>query len=398
MRQNRRWDSEEHQRQWQRYRSQVDQSVYRHTDELADGENNRVLVNDPKVLKSNSIIDEKAPSRDMVANMMFDLQNSQWRGAFRVEDGAGVGHHRQMMDFAFRDMGMEFNPETNRYEVPRPPQEVIAESNSFNYAEAMRWSDGMRDRLNEVGDRTDALGVQFYDIMQKRDDKTVRIADLLSEADKVRELVMAIEQEIKSKRAETETLRSASRDTAERRQMDDFDEQDLRGLTTFASRRRESLEELLHISFSSERVLKRAIDQSPELPKELFLPREMWQQIDQSQTPLGSVNPMARGGGGIIEFPTENIVGAPGLIDWHGTDRIKDGEESRKIIKQYAKMSPGTAPSVGMTTMYIQPDGTMFARLVGDGAHRVAAAHRRGDPVVEISGQIGIKRVNHNIV
>lgn len=80
------------------------------------------------------------------------------------------------------------------------------------------------------------------------------------------------------------------------------------------------------------------------------------------------------------ELPVDAFVEAPGFQDWeNGRPDLKNGESSKHVIGRYARMPGATAPPIQKVTVYIQPDGKVLCSLAGDGAHRLAAAKKRGD-------------------
>jgi hypothetical protein len=168
---NPRWDTVEHEHEWWKYRQAVDWAVEGHEDQLQDGADNRVLVNSPDHLKKSAIVaGHKMMSRDYAADMMFDLQIGNWRGEFRVEDAAGVGHHRQAADLAFQVLGMEYNSETNRYEEPKPPElpenpDLMQSIDGFSEEEFDQWYDDVREWLGKVDN---LIGEAFGELQNLR--------------------------------------------------------------------------------------------------------------------------------------------------------------------------------------------------------------------------------------
>ncbi len=81
-----------------------------------------------------------------------------------------------------------------------------------------------------------------------------------------------------------------------------------------------------------------------------------------------------------MELPVNAFVEAPGFQDWeNGRPDLKNGKSSKRVIGRYACMPGVTAPPIQKVIVYIQPDGKVLCSLVGDGAHRLAAAKKRGD-------------------
>jgi hypothetical protein len=406
-RENPRWDSEERQRQWQSYRRQVDTSVIKHIEELAGGRrDSRILADRPDNLKTNSVTGEKKSSRDTVADMMFDLQDGRWRGQFRTEDGEGVGQHRQMMDFAFRDMGLTYNPATNRYELPEQPH--IAPEENFDMAAAETWTNEIRETLYGLDDQITELFAKFSDIRAGRDNGETRVADLLNSAAKVREDLRKAQAEISRRRAELTKQADETRDTFSRRGLESADE-DAARVSRLAHDKSDNLDQFYYELSRSSQVVQRLFNESPGLSEPTFI-RESFSGANQIGTfanrdwhPADAERPEA------VEpptFPALNFISAPGLTDWQGTDRVKtgnNGQESKQeasdgVIKRYAKMKGETAPPIGMVAVYVQPDGKLLARVVDGGAHRVAAAQKRGDKTVKIGGQISFYQLDHNII
>ncbi|MGC1176574.1 MAG: hypothetical protein WA843_00745 [Candidatus Saccharimonadales bacterium] len=103
-------------------------------------------------------------------------------------------------------------------------------------------------------------------------------------------------------------------------------------------------------------------------------------------------------------LPVRNFVLAPGLEDWNqGRDGTKFDPQSgrsrgsRQIIRNYARR--GTPmPAIDLVSANVQPNGTVLYRVVRDGAHRVAAAHLRGDEEIAVANTIHINRLSENLV
>ena len=73
-------------------------------------------------------------------------------------------------------------------------------------------------------------------------------------------------------------------------------------------------------------------------------------------------------------------MAAPEISDWRrGRRSPKNGRRSSSIIREYSHLSAKTAPPIHGVTVYTREDGSIFAVLYGDGAHRLCAAKRRGD-------------------
>jgi hypothetical protein len=123
LKRNSRFMTEADEREWDDYRAEVDAAVLRHREALVDGENIRVWRKERDeygrgTRSNNGPGDRLVMSRDYVANMIYDLQHGRWKGKFEIGDGVGVGHHRQVVDLVLRDRGLEFDPDTNRYDMP----------------------------------------------------------------------------------------------------------------------------------------------------------------------------------------------------------------------------------------------------------------------------------------
>lgn len=81
-----------------------------------------------------------------------------------------------------------------------------------------------------------------------------------------------------------------------------------------------------------------------------------------------------------VPIPVDLFVAAPEISDWRrGRRSPKNGRRSSSIISEYSRLSAKTAPPIHGVTVYTREDGSIFAALYGDGAHRLCAAKRRGD-------------------
>lgn len=90
-----------------------------------------------------------------------------------------------------------------------------------------------------------------------------------------------------------------------------------------------------------------------------------------------------------IQVPVRLIADADGFLSWEGRNAQKTRstntgyvtEPSYNVIKHYA-MLPTEAPPIKEMKVYIQPDGKIFFRNIGDGSHRLAAAILKGNSTV----------------
>ena len=81
-----------------------------------------------------------------------------------------------------------------------------------------------------------------------------------------------------------------------------------------------------------------------------------------------------------VPIPVDLFVAAPEISDWRrGRRSPKNGRRSSSIIREYSRLSAKTAPPIHGVTVYTREDGSIFAVLYGDGAHRLCVAKRRGD-------------------
>lgn len=81
-----------------------------------------------------------------------------------------------------------------------------------------------------------------------------------------------------------------------------------------------------------------------------------------------------------VPIPVDLFVAAPEISDWRrGRRSPKNGRRSSSIIREYSRLSAKTAPPIHGVTVYTREDGSIFAALYGDGAHRLCAAKHRGD-------------------
>lgn len=107
-----------------------------------------------------------------------------------------------------------------------------------------------------------------------------------------------------------------------------------------------------------------------------------------------------------FDVPTERVVSAERMESWLGRGNDGSGNKSAgeegivtsfdKIIHNAGRNTP--IPSVEVMTMYVQPDGQTFYGLAGDGAHRTAAAILRGEPTVQVYGNIKVVGLRENVL
>lgn len=88
-----------------------------------------------------------------------------------------------------------------------------------------------------------------------------------------------------------------------------------------------------------------------------------------------------------IWLPASNFVYSSEFENWsqgRGSNP-KEDTNSSALIRRYARRSASTAPPIGLTYAYVQPDGlAMFG--VSDGSHRVGASLARGDDMIAVGG------------
>lgn len=94
----------------------------------------------------------------------------------------------------------------------------------------------------------------------------------------------------------------------------------------------------------------------------------------------------------IVSLPVANFISAPDFSDWETgrTDGYKYSPtgtcvKSSKLIRKYARLPAETSPAINMAQAIRQPNGLVLYKLVGDGAHRLAAAMRRGDQYIQVT-------------
>jgi len=107
-------------------------------------------------------------------------------------------------------------------------------------------------------------------------------------------------------------------------------------------------------------------------------------------------------GGTPLMLPARDFVRAPDLVDWQQGNGGKkmigaSAEPSAKVIRRYARM-PTAAPPIGEVIGYVQPNNLTLYTLVGNGAHRTAAAIARGDDYITVGGQVVLYQLPENIV
>jgi hypothetical protein len=87
---------------------------------------------------------------------------------------------------------------------------------------------------------------------------------------------------------------------------------------------------------------------------------------------------------GIVYLRSDKFVYAAELSDFtNGRDTPKNGRSSKQVINEYKNLPYDTMPPVQhVSAYYEEASGNTFYALVGDGAHRLAGAVRRGDEYV----------------
>lgn len=99
-----------------------------------------------------------------------------------------------------------------------------------------------------------------------------------------------------------------------------------------------------------------------------------------------------------IPLPVDKFTHAPEFVDWYeGRRDSKNGRSSAQVIAHYARMRGSTAAPIQHVIVYMQPDGKVFCGLVGDGAHRLAAAKRRGDTTIQ-ARDVLFTRIEQNVI
>jgi hypothetical protein len=104
--------------------------------------------------------------------------------------------------------------------------------------------------------------------------------------------------------------------------------------------------------------------------------------------------------GDIIALPVSNFIAAPEFTDWINgrSDGKKNGRVSKKVIAEYAKQPSETAPPISMAIAYRQPNGLVAYELVGDGAHRLAAAKKRGDEYIKVINGVSLVELEQDYI
>ncbi len=87
---------------------------------------------------------------------------------------------------------------------------------------------------------------------------------------------------------------------------------------------------------------------------------------------------------GIMYLRSDKFVYASELHDFtNGRDTLKNGRSSKQVINEYKDMPYDTMPPVQHVKAYYEAaTGNTYYALVGDGAHRLAGAVRRGDEYI----------------
>jgi hypothetical protein len=134
------------------------------------------------------------------------------------------------------------------------------------------------------------------------------------------------------------------------------------------------------------------LEHAPQLDRPVFLP-----EINTLESKkILTINPTTEEP--IFYLPTNNFVYAIDMENWDiGRKGPKSGESSRKIIIDYARQRT-PPPPIGYVCGYVQPNGLVLYSVIQDGAHRVAAAIRRGDKSIAVGRPISIRRLSKNII
>ena len=107
--------------------------------------------------------------------------------------------------------------------------------------------------------------------------------------------------------------------------------------------------------------------------------------------------------GGTVRVPVANFIHAAGFESWQGRggnvkfDQYSNNQGSRQTIARYARKSTPMPPINGAVA-YAQPNGMVLFSGVGDGSHRLAAAHLRGDETIEVGGSLSVRQLDHDIM
>ena len=85
----------------------------------------------------------------------------------------------------------------------------------------------------------------------------------------------------------------------------------------------------------------------------------------------------------VLEFPTASFVSATGFSSWEEGRRnfYKDGRTSVEVIADYASRET-EIPPVDVAQALLLPNGEVI--LLSENAHRVAAAKRKGQPMMAV--------------
>lgn len=141
------------------------------------------------------------------------------------------------------------------------------------------------------------------------------------------------------------------------------------------------------------RLLIEQFQLSPRLEQPLFLPEGV--QGEKTRLLAVDVDPENP-----IKLPVSNFVYASTFEDWNkgraGT-RTPGGITSRERIRSYARQAT-PMPPIGFVSANIQPDGRVLYASIQDGAHRVAAAHLRGDEYIDVGRSVVVHRLSKDIL
>ena len=138
----------------------------------------------------------------------------------------------------------------------------------------------------------------------------------------------------------------------------------------------------------------------PEIVRELLdsprLRESIFRRMQASDTPATSIVEL----GHLVALPVSNFVAAPEFTDWVNgrSDGRKNGRASKKVIAEYAKQPSESAPPISMAIAYRQPNGLVVYELVGDGAHRLAAAKKRGDQYINVMNGVSLVELEQDYI
>lgn len=143
-----------------------------------------------------------------------------------------------------------------------------------------------------------------------------------------------------------------------------------------------SLENNEAIEMLKKLILENTNQNKTDLPiQNLFIPSEKFHEQFRNDTKVFYLRVEE-----VFSIPIYMFASAEGLHNWHGrkAGKLKDGQISSEVIKEYSKMEAETVPPVFDLSCYVYPNGQIY--FISGNSHRVAAAFLRGDKNIPFNG------------